>query len=160
MSRTGRPAPLAAAAGFRGTVLTVALVGVVGVLAPGCGIVSRPDAAAWDQQARRSLTDAASQVSTARLALETAAERRTWPAYATVVVAKAEEAAGTAEEDLARLQAPPQRADAAATVLDLLDEAVSLVAEARAHAVEGRYDDSALLDDLDRIAGELEQAAP
>ncbi|TNM44233.1 hypothetical protein FHP29_05895 [Nocardioides albidus] len=131
------------------------LAGLLGA----CGVVSRPDAAAWDDQATLALTDAGSQVATARLALTSAAKERTWSPYTTVLVAEAEEAAAKAEEDLARVQVPPGRADDAAAVLDLLDRAAGLVGEARAHAVDGEYDDRSLLDDLDRLAGELQKAA-
>ncbi|MBM0127081.1 hypothetical protein [Pimelobacter simplex] len=144
----------------RPAVVAVRLVASLLVLLTGCGVVSEPDATAWDQHAVQALTDAASQVATARLALEAAGDGRTWPTYTTVLVAEAEEAAGTAEEDLARLQVPPERADAAPEVLDLLGRAVDLVAEARAHAVAGTYDDRALLDALDRLSDDLRQAAP
>ncbi|WP_408898244.1 hypothetical protein ACJ5H2_03845 [Nocardioides sp. R1-1] len=149
--RSQRPAVVAA---------PLALLLALLVATVGCGVVSRPDAAGWDQQAERALTDAASQVATARLALENAAAGRTWSPYTTVLVADAEEAAGTAEEDLARLQVPAARERAAATALDLLHRAVELVGEARAHAVDGVYDDRALLEQLDVLARELEQAAP
>ncbi|WP_436698156.1 hypothetical protein [Nocardioides sp. BYT-33-1] len=130
------------------------------LLLTACGMVGQPDTAAWDDQAEQALTDAGSQVGTARLALESAAEERTWPAYTTVLVARAEEAAAKAEEDLARVQVPAGRADAAAAVLDLLGRAADLVREARAHAVDGEYDDRALLDELDGLADELRRAAP
>lgn len=142
----------------RPTVVAVLLLPLV--LLGGCGVVARPDAAAWDDRAAQALTDAGSQVATVRLALASAGEGRTWSSYTTVLVVQAEEAAGRAEENLARVQVPAARADTAAAVLDLLDRAVDLVAEARARAVAGRYDDDGLLDDLDRLEGDLRQAAP
>ncbi|WGX97881.1 hypothetical protein [Nocardioides sp. L-11A] len=148
MKRSQRPAVVAV------------LVLLPTLLLAACGVVARPDAAAWDDQAAQALTDASSQVATARLALVSARDGRTWSAYTTVLVAQAEEAAGKAEENLSRVQVPAARADDAATVLDLLDRAVDLVAEARAHAVSGRYGDAGLLEDLDSLAGRLRQAAP
>ncbi|MCR1786405.1 hypothetical protein KVF89_27980 [Nocardioides carbamazepini] len=138
----------------------VAVLVALTLLLTACGVVAEPDAAAWDERAARALSDAGSQVATARLALESADEERTWSAYATVLVAQAEEAAGKAAEDLSRVQVPTARADDAADVLDLLDQAVDLVGEARAHSVDGEYDDQALLDALDRLADELRRAAP
>ncbi len=136
---------------WRTTVVAVALAAALPLA--GCSMVSQPDAAAWDQQAERSLSDAASQVDTARLALETAREERTWSSYTVVLVAQAEEAMGTAQDDLSRLQVPPARAQRAEEVASLLDEAATAVEDARAHAVAGRYDDERLrtrLSDLDR----------
>lgn len=138
----------------------VAVLLALALLLAGCGVVSRPDPTAWDDRAAQALTDAGSEVATARLALESAREGRTWSSYTIVLLAEAEEAAGTVEEDLSRLQVPAGRADAATHVLDLLDQAVDLVGEARAHAVAGKYDDQALVDELDRLADELRQAAP
>jgi hypothetical protein len=152
VKRSQRPAVVAAL--VAGPLLLLLL------LLSACGMVGQPDTAAWDDQAEQALADAGSQVGTARLALESADEERTWPAYATVLVAQAEEAAAKAEEDLARVQVPAGRADDAAAVLDLLGRTADLVREARAHAVDREYDDRALLDELDRLADELRRAAP
>jgi len=122
----------------------------------GCGVVDRPDPAGWDQQAGTALEDAASQVATARLALRSAARERTWSTYTTVLVAEAEEAAASTEEDLSRVQVPRPRRSAAARVQELLSRAVDAVAQAREHAVDGVYDDAALLDELDRVDAALE----
>ncbi len=145
MTRSQRPAAVAV---------------VVALLLGGCGVVGRPGPGAWDEHAAQALGDAESQVATARLALRTAGEKRAWPSYAIVVVAQAEEAADTAEHDLARLQVPPEREAAAARVLDLLARAADLVGVARARAVDREYDDRALLDELDQLAAELGRAAP
>lgn len=144
----------------RPAVVAVLVALPVLLLLVGCGVVSKPDATAWDDQATQALTDAGSQVATARLALESARKDRTWSSYTTVLVAGAEEAAGKVEEDLSRLQVPAGRTDDAAKVLDLLDQAVDLVGEARAHAVDGTYDDKALVDRLDHLSDELQQATP
>ncbi|MFB9765696.1 hypothetical protein ACFFOS_14990 [Nocardioides kongjuensis] len=144
----------------RPAVVAVLVALPVLLLLAGCGVVSKPDATAWDDQATQALTDAGSEVATARLALESARRERTWSSYTTVLVAEAEEAAAKAEEDLSRLQVPASRRDDAAQVLDLLDHAVDLVSEARAHAVAGRYDDKALVHRLDHLSDQLQQAAP
>jgi hypothetical protein len=144
----------------RPAVVAVLVALPVLLLLAGCGVVSKPDAKAWDDQATQALTDTGSEVATARLALESARKERTWSAYTTVLVAEAEEAAGKVEEDLARVQVPAGRTDDAAKVLDLLDRAVDLVSEARSHAVAGKYDDKALVDQLDHVSDELQQAAP
>ena len=144
----------------RPAVVAVLVALPVLLLLSGCGVVSKPDASAWDDQATQALTDAGSEVATARLALESARKERTWSAYTTVLVAEAEEAAGKIDDDLSRLQVPAGRTDDAAKVLDLLDQAVDLVGEARSHAVAGRYDDKALVERLDHLSDDLEQATP
>lgn len=140
---------------LRTTVVAVSLT----ALLTGCSLVSEPDARAWDDQAERSLTDAASEVGTARLALETAHEGRTWSSYAVVLVAQAEEAMGTAQDDLSRLQVPPGRAERAERVEQLLDDAGTAVEDARAAAVAGRYDDEALRAELADLGRRLESEA-
>jgi len=125
----------------------------------GCSLVGRPDASGWDQKAQLALDDAASEVGTARLALRAAHEHRTWSGYTTVLVADAEKAAATAEEDLSRLQVPSGRADAASTALDLLGRAADATRQVRAMAVAGRYDDPALEKELARLAGALQREA-
>jgi len=140
---------------LRTTVVAVSLL----MLSAGCSLVSRPDAAGWDQQAERALDDAASEVGTARLALRGAQDDRAWSSYTTVLVAEAEEAAATAEEDLAAVQVPGTRADAASSALELLGKAADATREVRQLAVRGRYDDPALADRLARLAADLQQEA-
>ncbi|KRA31180.1 MULTISPECIES: hypothetical protein [unclassified Nocardioides] len=139
--------------------LTAALAGVLAALLCSCSLVEEPDAAAWDQQAAQALEDAASEVATTRLALETAAQERVWSSYTTVVVADAEEAIVTVADNLARVQAPAGRTEQAADVGALMDRAVASVRAARSLAVQGRYDDPASIDELDRLATDLEDAA-
>lgn len=145
----------------RTTAVAVSLVSLVALLLllARCSVVSRPDAASWDRQAVQALDDAAGQVGTARLALRTAANGGAWSSYTTVLVTEAEEAAAAAEQDLARLQVPDQRRDAARTTLDLLGRATDATREARAHAVAGRYDDPALADELARLGTALDEEA-
>ncbi|WP_207009130.1 hypothetical protein [Nocardioides aromaticivorans] len=124
----------------------------------GCSLVGQPDVAAWDQEARQAVTDATSEVATARLAVETAHEERTWSSYTVVLVADAEKAMGTVQDDASRLQVPAGRDQDAEDLEALLDEAATAVQDARQHAVDGRYDDRAVLDALDRAADRLERA--
>ncbi|MFC5728541.1 MULTISPECIES: hypothetical protein [Nocardioides] len=137
----------------------VAITAAASVLATGGCAVSAPDAAGWDEQARTSLADAAGEVATARLTLETAADERTWPSYAVVVLAEAEDAAATLHDDLAKVQVPAERREVAAEVLGLLAAAATSVREARQAAVGGRYGDPALMQELDRLLQALESGA-
>lgn len=139
--------------------LAAAVAGLLAALLCGCSLVEEPDVAAWDQQAAQALEDAASEVATTRLALETAARERVWSSYTTVLVADAEEAIATVADDLARVQAPAGRTEQAVDVGALMDRAVATVRAARSLVVQGRYDDPATVDDLDRVATELEDAA-
>lgn len=124
----------------------------------GCSLVGQPDVAAWDDDARRAVTDATSEVATVRLAVETARDERAWSSYTLVLVAEAEKAMGTVQDDMSRLQVPSGRDRAAADLEALLDEASTAVQDARQHAVEGRYDDPAVLDALDRAGDRLARA--
>ncbi len=144
----------------RPTVVAVLAALAVLVALAGCGVVSKPDAATWDDQATQALTDAGSEVATARLALESARKGQAWSAYTVVVVAKAEEAVGTTTSDLSRLQVPRDRTGEAAKVIKMLRDAADLVAQARAHAVAGRYDGGSLIDRLDSMSRRLEDAQP
>lgn len=138
---------------WRTTVVVVCVLAATS----GCSLVRQPDVAAWDAKAHQSVTDATSEVATVRLAVETARDERAWSSYTLVLVAQAEEALGTVQEDLSRLQVPPGRDRDAAELEALLDEAATAVQDARQQAVEGRYDVPAVLDALDdagdRLAG-------
>lgn len=137
---------------------TTAVVVCVLAATSGCSLVAQPDVAAWDERARQAVTDATSEVATARLAVETAREERAWSTYTLVLVADAEEAMGTVQDDVSRTQVPDGRDDAAKDLEALLDEAAGAVREARRHAVEGRYDDPGLRDVLDRAGERLARA--
>ncbi|KRB77930.1 hypothetical protein ASE01_07050 [Nocardioides sp. Root190] len=141
---------------WRRTVVAVGLV--LASAGTSCSVVDRPDATDWDTRADQALTDASSEVATSRLALDTAARERTWSSYAVVVLAQAEEAMATVEDDLARLQVPTGRSERAEEVLAVLESAASAVSDARASAVEGELDDDATLGALDEVAAELDRA--
>lgn len=138
---------------------TAAVVVCVLAATSGCSLVGQPDVAAWDARAHRAVTDATSEVATARLAVETARDERAWSSYTMVLVAEAEKAMGTVQDDLSRLQVPSGRDEDADDLETLLDEAAGAVQDARQHAVEGQYDDPALLDALDRASDRLARAA-
>lgn len=138
--------------------LAVAL-SVLSVLLAGCSVVSQPDAKDWDKQVQTTLEDTASEVGTARLALESAAHDRVWSPYSLVLLSEAEESAGKLESDLSALQPPPSRQQQAEDVLDLLESANSAVREARVAAVEEKYDDPDLVANLAKLHDDLEQAS-
>ncbi len=140
---------------WRTTVVAVSLAAVLS----GCSMVAQPDARGWDDQAAQTLTDAASEVGTARLALASARDGRTWSSYAVVLVSQAEEAMGTAQEDLSRLQVPAGRERQAERVEQLLEDAGKAVQEARAAVVAGRYDDAELDRQLTDLGRRLESEA-
>lgn len=140
---------------WRTTVVAVALTATL----TGCSLVEQPDAKAWDDRAEQALTDAVGQVRTARLALDSAQRERTWSSYTVVLVAQAEEAMGTVQDDLSRLQVPAARAERAERVEQLLDDASAAVEAARAAAVAGRYDDAALREELTELGDRLESQA-
>ncbi|HWJ09973.1 MAG TPA: hypothetical protein VNS46_11380 [Nocardioides sp.] len=139
---------------LRSTVVVALLPWVVS----GCSLVAQPDTAGWDRSARQAVTDATSEVATTRLAVETAHEERAWSTYTLVVVAEAEEAMGTVQDDVSRLQVPAGRGDDADDLEALLDDAAGAVQEARQHATDGRYDDPRLLELLDRVEEQLSRA--
>lgn len=139
---------------WRTTVVVVCTL----VVAAGCSLVAQPDVAAWDGKARQAAADAASEVATVRLALDTARADRAWASYTQVLVADAEKALATVQDDMARLQVPSGREDDAADLTELLDGAAGAVRAARQDVVEGRYDDPRLLDELARAGDRLTRA--
>lgn len=139
---------------WRTTVVVVCTL----VVAAGCSLVAQPDVAAWDGKARQAAADAASEVATVRLALDTARADRAWASYTQVLVADAEKALATVQDDMARLQVPSGREEDAADLTELLDGAAGAVRAARQDVVEGRYDDPRLLDELDRAGDRLTRA--
>lgn len=141
----------------RTTVVAVWLVQAAVLV--GCSLVDEPDPAEWDAQAGKALQDAASEVRTTRLALDTAADERSWSSYTTVLVVQAEDGVATVADDLAVVQVPPGRQQRADEVERLIEGAVAAVREARSLALRGTYDDPDVVDQLDRLAGDLEQAA-
>lgn len=140
---------------WRTTVVAVSLTATL----TGCSLVSQPDATSWDDQATQALSDAAGQVGTARMALDSARRGRTWSSYTVVLVAQAEEAMGTTQDKVSTLQVPAGREKRAARIEQLLDDAGKAVQDARADAVTGRYDDPRLRRQLSDLGERLQKEA-
>lgn len=137
----------------------VAVLLLLTAVVAGCGTVKEPDPEDWDETARTALTDAASEVETVRLTLQTDQDDHLWRAYAVVVLADAEKAVGTAEDSVTTLQPPPQRTGAADKVANLLASASDVVEKARQALVADHRIESDLLHRLDVLAGRLEHRA-
>jgi hypothetical protein len=99
---------------------------------------STPDEDSWRLHARRAVSDVASSVETARLALEQALDDRILEAYLQTVVVDAEESAGTSSQTIAGEQPPREERERYDVVTGRLDEATSLLAEVRIAVVDGR----------------------
>lgn len=113
-----------------------ALVALLAGLVLAC-TPSSPDEDDWRTAAGRAVDDAGSQVAAARLVLRAVADERLTDAYARVVLVQVEEAAATAEEELATLQPPPAVEKRHEHLLTLLGDAADLVREARTVTVAG-----------------------
>jgi hypothetical protein len=133
-------------------VAAVTLVAVSGC-APGT-----PDADSWRIDAQRAVSDAASAVHTAELALRLHEDGRIFDRYLQTVVVDAEEAVGAAGDAIGGKQPPTSERERYDTVTGQLDEAASLVSTTRIAVVdreEERYD--ALADRLAKSATALQQ---
>jgi hypothetical protein len=108
------------------------LVGLSGCVPPS------PDDPGWREDARKTLGDVGSELATAKLVLRARAQDRFVGRYDQVVLAYAEEAAGKAADTLAAEQPPDTELKRYRTVTDALDQATSLLSEARIAVVSGR----------------------
>ena len=124
----------------------------------GCA-VSEPDAHDWRSTSEQSLESAASAVGTTRLTLAHHAEGDLWKSYVVVVLREAEEATGTAGDDVSLLQPPPGMEKRATRVQELLTTAEDAVQAAREGAVAGDPVTPAQLRRLDRLRQRLMQEA-
>lgn len=115
-----------------------ALAGVVLLLASACSPLepSQPDVSAWQTAVAVAVEDMVSQLSTAQIVLREQAEGDFIGKAATVVLVEAEDAAGTASDDLTTLQPPPGVRKQQAAFTALLEEAAGLVTEARVAVVD------------------------
>ncbi|HWJ81063.1 MAG TPA: hypothetical protein VNS55_02400 [Nocardioides sp.] len=132
---------------------------LLALLLGACGTVKEPDPEDWDETARVSLTDAASEVSAVKLTLVHARSDDLWRSYAVVVLADAEEAVGKAEDKVTVLQPPPARTKVADKVANLLATASDVVGKARQSYVASHRVEDQLLHRLDVLAGRLEHQA-
>lgn len=144
--------------GGRWAAALAAVLVLVGLVA-GCGTVKEPDPEDWDESARVALTDAASQVATVRLTLESQRRDDVWYGYAVVVLADSEEAVGMSEDKVTTLQPPPQRAKVSAKVTSLLATASDVVEKARQTLVAKQPISDDLLRRLDVLSDRLEHQA-
>lgn len=124
---------------------------VAAVVLAGCSLVSQPDPDDWTATSQRSLESAASAVATTRVTLREHDAGDLWDSYAVVLLADAEEAVGTASDDVALLQTPPGEKERAERVLDLLAEAEDAVRAAR----EAMVDDEPVTGDRLRSLDDL-----
>lgn len=141
-----------------GLLAVVVLLGLLGLVS-GCGAVKEPDPEDWDETARTSLTDAASELATVRLTLESQRRDDVWYAYAVVVLADSEEAVGKAEDKVTTLQPPPQRAKVSATVTSVLATASDVIEKARQTLVAKQPIDDDLMRRLDVLSDRLTHQA-
>ena len=134
-------------------VAVIALVVVVTGCAPGT-----PDGDSWRIDAQRSVSDAASAVHSAELALRLRVEGKVFDRYLQTVVVEAERAVGAAGQAIGGKQPPRAERERYETVTGQIDEAAGLVSTARIAVVDReaeRYD--ALADRLARAATALQQ---
>lgn len=139
-------------------VAALVVVVLVAVLAGACS-VREPDTADWRELARTSLSDAASEVATLHLTLQSVRDGEIWSSYAVTVAAQAEKAIGTAEESLSSVQPPAGRHDDTEDLLGMLDRAMDAVRAGRADLVAGTEVDAAVIRRLGRLATALENRA-
>ncbi|WP_162602516.1 hypothetical protein [Nocardioides daejeonensis] len=123
-------------------------------LVVGCA-VSEPEPADWSESSARALESAASAVATARLALSGEKDGDLWRSYAVVLLADAEEAAGSAADQVAVVQTPRGREKRAEQVRDLLGRAEDAVRAARQELVAGKPITAERLARLERLRQRL-----
>jgi hypothetical protein len=118
--------------GLAGLVLAVPAVG-------GCYLVpSQPDASSWRIHAQRDANDMAAALSTARLVLRTRDQGKLITEWAQVTITDAESMAGKASSKFSAEQAPPVEQDRATKISDAMDQAGSLISDAREEVVDGK----------------------
>lgn len=126
----------------------LALVGFLTACAPGT-----PDEDSWRTDAGRAVSDAASALHTAELALRLRRHDRLYDRYLQTVLVEAEEAVGKAGQSIGSEQPPRAERERYAAVTGQLDEAAGLVSTSRIAVVDR---DS---DRYDALAGRLADAA-
>jgi hypothetical protein len=109
-----------------------------------------PDGDSWRIDAQRSVSDAASAVRTAELALRLHEDDRIFDRYLQTVLVDAEEAVSKAGDTIGSKQPPRAERERYDTVTGQLDEAASLVSTTRIAVVDRETDRYASL--ADRLA--------
>jgi hypothetical protein len=122
----------------RRRVVTAALVVTLQVAA-GCA-PGTPDGDSWRIDAQRSVSDAASAVHTAELALQMHADDRVFDDYLQTVLVDAETSIGAAGNSIGSEQPPRAERDRYDTVTGQIDAAADLVTTTRIAVVDGETD--------------------
>jgi hypothetical protein len=112
-----------------------------------------PDDDSWRVDAERAVSDAASAVHTAALALRLRRDGRLYDRYLQTVLVDAEKAIGKAGESIGSKQPPRRERERYGTVTGQVDEAADLVTTARVAVVDRESDR------YDSLADRLGQAA-
>ena len=102
-----------------------------------------PDGDSWRIDAQRAVSDAASAVHTAELALRQHGDDKIFDRYLQTVVVDAEKGAGKAGDMIGSKQPPPAERERYDTVTGQIDEAASLLSTTRIAVVDretSRYD--------------------
>jgi hypothetical protein len=131
------------------------LVAVIVSITTGCA-PGTPDGDSWRIDAQRAVSDAASEVHSAELALRLHERDRIFDRYLQTVLVDAEKGVGTASDAIGSEQPPKPERERYAAVTGQLDEAAGLVATVRIAVVDretDRYD--ALADRLAETADAL-----
>ena len=140
---------------LRSVVATVVLAAVVSGCAPGT-----PDGDSWRIDAQRAVSDAASAVHAAELALRLHGDGKVFDHYLQTVLVEAEKGVGTASDTIGSKQPPQAERERYDAVTGQIDEAAGLVATARIAVVDReseRYDALAdRLADAAEALGKLE----
>jgi exonuclease VII small subunit len=117
-----------------------------------------PDDDSWRIDAERSVTNAASAVHTAELALRLHQDGRIFDRYLQTVLVEAEKDVGKASQTIGSKQPPRAERERYATVTGQLDEAAGLVSTARIAVVDRQTDRyEGLADRLNEAARALQK---
>jgi hypothetical protein len=131
---------------------------VVGAVLLAACAPATPDSQAWRASAVQTLEDTSSQLATMRLTVEQERQDRLPGRYAVAVAVDSEEQAATAAESLTSQQPPGAERRAYDRVSSLLDDAQSLISEARIALVAGRTPEyPSLLRRLDRLGARTDR---
>jgi hypothetical protein len=117
-----------------------------------------PGPESWRHDARQTVSDVASELATSQLVLEQEAAGRLFTRYAVVMVVEAEKQAGDAATKFESEQPPKVEQRRYDTVTKVLDQATSLITDARIAVADGEeaaYD--RLVRQLDRAGRRLDQ---
>lgn len=132
------------------------LTAVALVVLTGC-VPGTPDVNTWREKARHAVSDVSSQVATVGLVLAQDGRGSLLGAYDRVVATYAEEAAGKATQSISGAQPPDAERQQYDSVTKALDDASSLLSEARIAITNGtRTEYRDLAHRLDRVGSELD----